>query len=146
MPCGPTPPCNRRALSPRFYGLVAATNRSCSITPMPSCRTRLMAIRWAACGLWTVFVWVRFAILRVCSARRAVIPGKRLCRLIYNRRTAISLAHSCFVRRSFVAVNLVQPNTALQPTALSGRFHHFVVAWSFARFILFLLSRAAAER
>ena len=35
--------------------------------------TRLNASRWAACGLWTVFVWVPFANLRVCSARWAVI-------------------------------------------------------------------------
>ena len=84
--------------------------------------------RWAACGLWIAFVWVPFAILRVCSARQAVILGKRPRRLFYNRRTPFSIARSCIVRRSFVAFNLVQPNTALQPTPLvgrsrSGRFH-----------------------
>ena len=43
--------------------------------------------RWAACGLWIAFVWVPFTILRVRSARRAVILGKRPRRLFYNRRT-----------------------------------------------------------
>ena len=37
-----------------------------------------MAIRWAAVACEQVFVWVRLANLRVCSARRAVILGKPL--------------------------------------------------------------------
>ena len=96
----------------------------CAIYPAPRLQgARLNANRWAACGLWTVFVWVRFAVLRVCSVRQAVIQGKRPRRLIYNRRRPISTARSRIVRRSFVAVNLVQPNTALHLTALSGRFY-----------------------
>ena len=67
-----------------------------------------------------ISVWVRFANLRVCSARRAVILGKRPRRLFYNRRTAIALVHSRIVRCSFVALNLVQPNTAMQPTCSVG--------------------------
>ena len=41
---------------------------------------------------------------------------------------------------------LAQPNTALQPTALSGRFYRLVATTSWPQSILFLLSRAAAER
>ena len=63
---------------------------------------------------------VRFAILRVCSARRAVIQDKRPRRLIYNRCTAVALVHSRIARCSFVALNLVQPNTAMQPTCFVG--------------------------
>ena len=70
-----------------ILALGGRSNLSRSSKPVPSSRTRLMAGRWAACGLWTVFVWVRFAVLRVCSVRQAVIQGKRPRRLIYNRRT-----------------------------------------------------------
>ena len=37
---------------------------------------RLNANRWAAVAWEQIFVWVRFAVLRVCSARRAVIQGE----------------------------------------------------------------------
>ena len=65
---------------------------------------------------------------------------------------ALQSAHSNFTRPVLLGSALIrghrftQPNTALQPTALSGRFYHLAVATSFVRFILFLLSRAAAER
>ena len=79
-----------------------------------------MANRWAAVAWKQVFVWVRFAILRVCSARRAVIQGERPRRLMDNRRTPFSIAHSRIVRRSFVAFNPERPNTAMQPTCSVG--------------------------
>ena len=47
-----------------------------SILFAPSSRTRLMANRWAAVAWEQVFVWVRFAVLRACSARRAVLLGE----------------------------------------------------------------------
>ena len=110
------PTCSVGAILP-FSGAASAV---ASVRPVLSCRTRLMASRWAACGLWRVFVWVQFAILRVYSARRAVIQGKRSRRLLLNRRTVISSARSRVVRRSFVAFHPARPNTAMQPTCSVG--------------------------
>ena len=51
----------------------------CAIYPAPRLQgARLNARRWAAVAWEQVFVWVRFASLRVCSARRAVILGEPL--------------------------------------------------------------------
>ena len=117
--CSPAPRCNRQPCLADFsvrWQLQTFPGLSHSSSP----GLRLNASRWAACGLWRVFVRVRFAILRVCSARRAVIQDKRLRRLIYNRCTAIALVHSRIARCSFVALNLVQPNTVMQPTCFVG--------------------------
>ena len=116
----PTPRCNRQPCLGDFtiwQWLQALSGLSCSSSP----GLRLNANRWVACGLWTVFVWVRFAVLRVCSVHQAVIQDKCSRCLMDNRRTPFSFAHSQVARRSFVATNLVQPNTALQPTPLVGR-------------------------
>ena len=68
-----------------------------------------MAIRWAAVACEQVFVWVRLANLRVCSARRAVPLGEPLRTLLANRRTGISIGPFCVVRRSFVATDSGSP-------------------------------------
>ena len=46
---------------------------SCHLSGFFSPGARLNANRWAAVAWEQAFVWVRFAILRVCSARWAVI-------------------------------------------------------------------------
>ena len=118
----PTPRCNRRP----WRGVQDQADFSESLCHLSSSSlpgSRLNAIRWAACGLWTVFVWVQFVNLRSCSVHRAVIQGKRPSRLIDNRRTAISLTHSCFVRRSFVATNSGSPTPPCNRRPLSPRFY-----------------------
>ena len=118
-PDSPTPRCNRRPCR-GVQDQADFSESLCHLSSSSPPGSRLNANRWAACGLWTVFVWVRFASLRVCSARRAVIQDKRPRRLSINRCTAIALVHSRIARCSFVALNLVQPNTAMQPTCFVG--------------------------
>ena len=96
-----------------------------------------MASRWAACGLWIAFVWVPFTILRVRSARRAVLLGKRSRRLMDNRRTPISITRVRILRCSFVATNPVRPNTVMQPTCSIGAISPSGGMVRFSRSILF---------
>ena len=78
----------------------------------------------------------------------ALSPDQRAAGL-YNRRTAISLAHSCFVRRSFVALYLVRPSTAMQPTCSVGAFLAFGGTFTLSRFsvsVPFCRTRLMANR
>ena len=141
----PTPRCNRQPCLGDFtiwQRLQALSSLSCS----SSLGLRLNANRWAACGLWTVFVWVRFAILRVCSTRRAIIQGKCLRRLIYNWRTAIALAHSRIGRRSFVATDSGSPTPRCNRRPCRGVQDRADFMGKLVPSIVFLLSRGAAER
>ena len=82
---------------------------SCHLSSSSPPGARLNAVRWAAVAWEQVFVWVRFAVLRVCSARRAVIQGEPPRALLANRRSEISIGPFCIVRRSFVATDSGSP-------------------------------------
>ena len=74
-PCSPTPRCNRRpwrCVQDRADFSESLCHLSCFSSP----GARLMANRWAACGVGSNLMWVRFAHLRVRPARRAVILGE----------------------------------------------------------------------
>ena len=79
------------------------------LSSLSPARLQLKLGRWAAVACEQVFVWVRFTVLRACSARRAVLLGEPLRALLANRRTQISIGPFCVVRRSFVALNSGSP-------------------------------------
>ena len=110
--------------------------------------SRGAAERYPLGRLWRVNRFLCGCDSRFCAlVRRVGRHSRGITRYLINKPTCKNLNRPFPFRPALIRGNRFwQPNTALQPTALSGRFHHFVVAWSFARFILFLLSRAAAER